>query len=198
MRASDVEYHAPARFDDLIEAFVRVSRIGRSSMTYECAAYRLPGRHAHGHGAADARARRRRYAAARRRCRTSSGRQFEHSRAAISRNEPRLGGSGSADRHRRRRSGRHPPRKRRSTDGAGRCRMGGHRLPRRRRARSRADSRDGRRIETNTTPILFQGALVGELWVDGGRERAELERIAALVAPYVLIGWDTDGETWDP
>jgi acyl-CoA thioester hydrolase len=42
MRASSVEYHAPARFDDLIEAFVRVSRIGRTSMTYECAAYRLP------------------------------------------------------------------------------------------------------------------------------------------------------------
>jgi acyl-CoA thioester hydrolase len=42
MRASSVEYHAPARFDDLIEAFVRVRRIGTSSMTYECAAYRLP------------------------------------------------------------------------------------------------------------------------------------------------------------
>jgi acyl-CoA thioester hydrolase len=42
MRASTVEYHAPARFDDLIEAFVRVSRIGRTSITYECAAYRLP------------------------------------------------------------------------------------------------------------------------------------------------------------
>jgi acyl-CoA thioester hydrolase len=42
MRALDVEYHAPARFDDLIEAFVRVRRIGRTSMTYECAAYRLP------------------------------------------------------------------------------------------------------------------------------------------------------------
>ena len=43
MRASSVEYHAPARFDDLIEAFVRVSRIGRTSVTYECAAYGLPG-----------------------------------------------------------------------------------------------------------------------------------------------------------
>ena len=42
MRALRVEYHAPARFDDLIEAFVRVKRIGRTSMTYECAAYRLP------------------------------------------------------------------------------------------------------------------------------------------------------------
>ena len=42
MRASNVEYHAPARFDDLIEAYVRVSRIGRTSVTYECAAYRQP------------------------------------------------------------------------------------------------------------------------------------------------------------
>jgi acyl-CoA thioester hydrolase len=42
MRASDVEYHAPARFDDLIEAFVRVSRIGRTSVTYNCRAHRLP------------------------------------------------------------------------------------------------------------------------------------------------------------
>ena len=42
MRASTVEYVAPARFDDLIESFVRISRIGRSSVTYECAAHRLP------------------------------------------------------------------------------------------------------------------------------------------------------------
>jgi acyl-CoA thioester hydrolase len=42
MRASNVEYHAPARFDDLIEAFVRISRIGRTSITYECAAVREP------------------------------------------------------------------------------------------------------------------------------------------------------------
>jgi acyl-CoA thioester hydrolase len=42
MRASTVEYHAPARFDDLIESFVRVRRIGTSSLTYDLAAYRLP------------------------------------------------------------------------------------------------------------------------------------------------------------
>jgi acyl-CoA thioester hydrolase len=42
MRASHVEYHAPARFDDLLECFVRVSRIGRTSVTYEVAAYRQP------------------------------------------------------------------------------------------------------------------------------------------------------------
>jgi acyl-CoA thioester hydrolase len=40
MRANTIEYHAPARFDDLIEVFIRVSRIGRTSATYECAAYR--------------------------------------------------------------------------------------------------------------------------------------------------------------
>ena len=42
MRASHVEYLAPARFDDLLECFVRVSRLGRTSVTYEVAAYRLP------------------------------------------------------------------------------------------------------------------------------------------------------------
>jgi len=40
MRANTIEYLAPASFDDLIEVFIRVSRIGRSSITYECAAYR--------------------------------------------------------------------------------------------------------------------------------------------------------------
>jgi acyl-CoA thioester hydrolase len=41
MRASAVEYFAPAGFDDLLEVFVRLSRIGRTSVTYECAAYRV-------------------------------------------------------------------------------------------------------------------------------------------------------------
>jgi acyl-CoA thioester hydrolase len=41
MRASSIEYHAPARFDDLLEVFIRVSRIGRTSATYEMAAYRV-------------------------------------------------------------------------------------------------------------------------------------------------------------
>jgi acyl-CoA thioester hydrolase len=41
MRASTVDYHAPARFDDLLEIFVRTVRIGRTSATYECAAYRV-------------------------------------------------------------------------------------------------------------------------------------------------------------
>ncbi len=41
MRASSLEYHAPARFDDLLEVFIRVTRIGRTSGTYEMAAYRV-------------------------------------------------------------------------------------------------------------------------------------------------------------
>jgi acyl-CoA thioester hydrolase len=42
MRANTVEYFAPAVFDDEIEVFVRVSRIGRTSVTFEFAAYREP------------------------------------------------------------------------------------------------------------------------------------------------------------
>jgi acyl-CoA thioester hydrolase len=41
MRACTIEYLAPARFDDLLEVFVRLSRIGRTSATYEFAAYRV-------------------------------------------------------------------------------------------------------------------------------------------------------------
>ena len=41
MRASSVEYFAPAQFDDLIEIFIRMRKIGRTSASYECAAYRV-------------------------------------------------------------------------------------------------------------------------------------------------------------
>lgn len=37
MRAFDIEYHAPARFDDVLEVFCRVARIGRTSMGFEFA-----------------------------------------------------------------------------------------------------------------------------------------------------------------
>jgi acyl-CoA thioester hydrolase len=42
MRANVVEYFAPARFDDELEIHTRVSRIGRTSVTFESAAYRMP------------------------------------------------------------------------------------------------------------------------------------------------------------
>jgi acyl-CoA thioester hydrolase len=41
MRASTVLYEAPARFDDLLEVFVRTKRIGRTSLTNEYRAFRV-------------------------------------------------------------------------------------------------------------------------------------------------------------
>jgi acyl-CoA thioester hydrolase len=41
MRACTVEYFAPALFDDLLEIFVRLAHVGRTSATYELAAYRV-------------------------------------------------------------------------------------------------------------------------------------------------------------
>jgi hypothetical protein len=46
--------------------------------------------------------------------------------------------------------------------------------------------------------VGYQGARVGELWVDGDADPAFLERVATLVSAYVLIGWDTRGEGWEP
>jgi acyl-CoA thioester hydrolase len=43
MRANDVEYFAPARFDDELEIYVRASRIGRTSVTFQFSAHNLPG-----------------------------------------------------------------------------------------------------------------------------------------------------------
>jgi acyl-CoA thioester hydrolase len=42
MRANDVEYFAPAKFDDELEIHTRVGRIGRTSVTFEFAAFKLP------------------------------------------------------------------------------------------------------------------------------------------------------------
>jgi acyl-CoA thioester hydrolase len=42
MRANDVEYFAPAMFDDELEIHVRAGRVGRTSITYEFAAHKVP------------------------------------------------------------------------------------------------------------------------------------------------------------
>jgi putative methionine-R-sulfoxide reductase with GAF domain len=47
-------------------------------------------------------------------------------------------------------------------------------------------------------PISYQEAVVGELWADGDVEAPLLEQVADRIAPYVLIGWDTRGEPWEP
>ncbi|HEX4680298.1 MAG TPA: thioesterase family protein [Gaiellaceae bacterium] len=41
MRAVTVDYVAGAQFDDLLEVFVRVERIGTTSITYDHAVYRI-------------------------------------------------------------------------------------------------------------------------------------------------------------
>jgi acyl-CoA thioester hydrolase len=41
MRASAVVYEAPARFDDLLEVFVRIKRVGVTSVCYELWVYRI-------------------------------------------------------------------------------------------------------------------------------------------------------------
>jgi len=47
-------------------------------------------------------------------------------------------------------------------------------------------------------PVLYDGAPVGELWVDGETDGDALEQVSSLVAEYVLVGWDTGGEAWEP
>ena len=42
MRACGIEYLAPAVFDDEIDVYIRLARFGRTSATFECAAYRVP------------------------------------------------------------------------------------------------------------------------------------------------------------
>jgi hypothetical protein len=50
-------------------------------------------------------------------------------------------------------------------------------------------------------PIVYRGDTVAGLWLGSETERSldpELERVAALLAPYCLVGWDTGGEDWNP
>jgi hypothetical protein len=51
-------------------------------------------------------------------------------------------------------------------------------------------------------PVHFQGAEVAALAVPATAVRAgddaTLERVATIIAPYCLVGWDTGGERWEP
>jgi len=51
-------------------------------------------------------------------------------------------------------------------------------------------------------PISYDGNAVAELGVLAAdlsaEDRALLGRIAELLAPYCLVGWDTGGEAWSP
>jgi L-methionine (R)-S-oxide reductase len=54
-------------------------------------------------------------------------------------------------------------------------------------------------------PISFEGRVVGEIDIDsdepaafGEGDRGFLERVATLISPHCLVGWDTGGERWAP
>jgi L-methionine (R)-S-oxide reductase len=53
-------------------------------------------------------------------------------------------------------------------------------------------------------PISYDGVVVAEIDVDsdapaafGAADRAFLERVAEVISPYCLVGWDTGGMDWD-
>jgi putative methionine-R-sulfoxide reductase with GAF domain len=52
-------------------------------------------------------------------------------------------------------------------------------------------------------PILYEGRVVGELGVEpvpatafSAEDRTFFERVALLISPYCLVGWDTGGKPW--
>jgi hypothetical protein len=49
-----------------------------------------------------------------------------------------------------------------------------------------------------TVPVVWRDTRVAELAADGAVTPAHLEVIAAEIADLCLVGWDTDGEEWEP
>lgn len=54
-------------------------------------------------------------------------------------------------------------------------------------------------------PIAYEGRVVGEIDIDsdvpaafGPEDRTFLERVALLISPHCLVGWDTGGREWRP
>jgi hypothetical protein len=57
----------------------------------------------------------------------------------------------------------------------------------------------GERVDAESFPISFQGLQVAELRAAGAPiDRTFLERVALLISPFCLVGWDTGGEPWQP
>lgn len=54
-------------------------------------------------------------------------------------------------------------------------------------------------------PVSYEDIVVAEIDIDSDRpaafsrdDQTFLERVAALISPYCLVGWDTGGEEWSP
>jgi putative methionine-R-sulfoxide reductase with GAF domain len=61
----------------------------------------------------------------------------------------------------------------------------------------------GEPAAATAVPIEYQGREVAVLEVattaaDDDDERAFLDRVAILISPYCLVGWDTGGRRWEP
>ena len=56
--------------------------------------------------------------------------------------------------------------------------------------------------EPTRIPIAYENTVVAELGVVAAElnteDRAFLERVALLISPFCLVGWDTGGEAWSP
>jgi len=46
--------------------------------------------------------------------------------------------------------------------------------------------------------VCYKNETVGELQVDGDADRVMLDAVAERISAYVLLGWDTGGEDWEP
>ena len=56
-------------------------------------------------------------------------------------------------------------------------------------------------VEPTRIPISYENSVVAELGIVGEigpEDRTFLERVALLIAPFCLVGWDTGGEAWSP
>jgi hypothetical protein len=47
-------------------------------------------------------------------------------------------------------------------------------------------------------PVVYEGARVAELVVDGCDDPSFLDAVADRIATHCLVGWDTAGEPWIP
>jgi acyl-CoA thioester hydrolase len=200
MRANRVEYHAPARFDDLLEVFLRVEHIGTTSMTFDMAVYGED-------GTLLCTARQalvqidpatRRPVAVPDAVREVIARFEGHdvgvaapaaAAGTVAAVERIVADEGEADAILRA-----------AVDVVARrlqafCGIrfveGDELVP--------GPAAGGEATAAAVVPVVYDGATVAEVVLgtalaDG--DRAAFERIAELLAPYCLVGWDTGGETW--
>ena len=250
MRAQHVEYHAPARFDDELEVFVRAQRLGTTSVTWAFDAYHVDtGEHLASATqvvvAIDLGERRSvpipaHYRDGRR---AASSRRWR--REPVARRLPRRPGRDRAGHEPRGRLGRdRAPGGRGAPRPAGHVLVGGHLL---RRGRELAlgpwkgpHATDHVRIPIGegvcgaaassgvteivddvaadprylacfpstrseiVVPVIYEGTVVAEIDVDsdtpaafGAADREFLERVATVISPHCLVGWDTGGMDWD-